>query len=115
MKAKDVEAHLEELNRQRFFRRLGFVVGMPDGYTLDDVVKLAGASCWIWNSTVYKQKGKKRPYMWYKENPKKEKQVLARRLAFKLVHGYFPLRHEDVTNVCGEEMCVCPFPPHNIV
>lgn len=89
-----------ELNRGRFDRRI-------DWARVQDRER----DCWIWTSTCSRSMtGKRRPWVWCREDDGTERKVSARRLGFELEFSRV-LDSEEWLGLltCGEDLCVNPY------
>ncbi len=114
--------YVRQMNIRRFLHGIGHVVGTKgDVLSLEDLQAIQGEDHWIWTgvSHIHKLRGSpSKPYPRFRERlvNGQDVQWYTNQYAFYLIHGRRPIKGVDrVLNVCGEDKCICPYEPHNII
>lgn len=113
--------YVEKMNVRRFLHGIGHVVGQSDVLSLEELRLIKGEDHWIWTgvSHIHKLRGQpSKPYPRFLERltDGTDVQWYTNQYAFYIIHNRRPIRGVDrVLNLCGEEKCICPYEPHNVL
>ena len=123
----ELQKYVDAMNLRRFLRSISYFPGHPgmqeseNPPTLADLVRIKDKACWIWRGVCHKQErrtidAKLYPRFLERLVSGQDRQWYANRYAYHFFRNRSPVQRIDrVLNVCGEQLCVCPYPSHNLI